>query len=197
MAARPRRIRFRSEQTINEWSEGDIRMLLMARAAASGVVHQFEDLVVDAAQSDAALVRSSESYVRLIWDYADGCPEVACHFWLRSLVYVADDRVRVRLFSAPNGTRLERLPEEARFVYAALVTHDALSAEHVARVLRVERVARGSDAATRARRGPARSRPRHGPVPRECSLVPGGRALPAKAQRDLRSPPWTPPKSSN
>lgn len=138
MAARPRRIRFRSEQTIGEWSEGDIRMLLMARAAASGVVHQFEDLVVDAAQSDAALVRSSESYVRLIWDYADGCPEVACHFWLRSLVYVSDDRVRVRLFSAPNGTRLERLPEEARFVYAALITHDALSAEHVARILRVD-----------------------------------------------------------
>lgn len=139
-AARPRRVRFRSEQFIREWSEQDIRMLLMARAAASGVVHQFDDLLADSNESDntTALARSSEAYTRLIWDYADGCPAVACHFWLRSLAYVADDRVRVRLFSSPRGERLDRAPPEVRFAYAALATHDRLSATQLARVLRMD-----------------------------------------------------------
>ncbi len=139
-AARPRRVRFRSEQYIRPWSEQEIRMLLMARAAASGVVHQFDDLLADAneATSTTALARSSEAYTRLIWDYADGCPAVACHFWLHSLAYVSDERVRVRLFSSPNGERLDRVPPDVRFAYAAIVTHERLSAAQLARVLRIE-----------------------------------------------------------
>lgn len=139
-AARPRRVRFRSEQFLRPWSEHDIRLLLMARAAVSGVVHQFDDLLADAneANSTTALARSSEAYTRLIWDYADGCPAVACHFWLRSLAFVSDERVRVRLFSSPSSERLDVVPTDVRFAYAAIMSHERLSAAQLARVLRID-----------------------------------------------------------
>ncbi len=138
-SAWPKRLHFRSEQFLAAWSEGQIRDLLMARAAAAGVIHEFEDLTTsqDMATSGGELVRASEAYVRLIWDYADGCPLVAVHFWVRSLAPAGDKMVRVRLFKAPEAGRLERVPQEVRFLYAALAMHENLSVGEAARVLRV------------------------------------------------------------
>lgn len=129
---------FRAEQALDRWSEDEIGQLLMARAVASGIVHEFEDLVfdADAADSGDALARASEAYVRLIWDYADGLPLLAVHFWLRSLVPGPKGEVNVRLFKAPEQERLRRIPEKALFLYAALALHENLSVREAAEVLR-------------------------------------------------------------
>ncbi len=45
------------------------------------------------------IVRTSRGYFRMLWDFTDGNPRLATHFWLRSLV--PDDeknRVRVHLW---------------------------------------------------------------------------------------------------
>lgn len=135
-AARPHRLRVRTEQRLEPWPEEAIAKMLMARAAASGIVHQFEDLVVDAEhQRPDALARASQSYTRLIWDYADGNPMVAAHFWLRSLVPITGSRVRVRLFRAPDEELLARLPDDWTFMLAALAQHETLDADDASRVL--------------------------------------------------------------
>ena len=135
-AARPRRMWFRQVQSLKPWSEQEITQLVMARAAASGVVHLFEDLVDDRGASASELAETSEGYTRLIWDSADGCPVVALSYWLQSLVPVDQDHVRVRLFKRPKVGRLEQLPPEALFMYAAIALHESLSEGEVARVLR-------------------------------------------------------------
>lgn len=136
LSHRPTRIRFRAEQILDDWPEDKLRELLMMRAGASGVSHEFEDLVV-AGESDraTALLEASEGYTRLIWDYSDGCPRVALRFWLHSLVPIGPDTVRVRLFKQPDEGSFSNIPEEALFVYAAVANHGALTCEQAAQIV--------------------------------------------------------------
>lgn len=136
-AARPRSVQFRAEQELLRWSEDDIAQLLMLRAAASGYEHQFDDLVGRSGReiTTESLTEASHAYTRLIWDYADGSPRLAAHFWLRSVVPVGNKKVRVRLFREPETDRLEGIPDDALFLYAAISLHDKLSVVNAARVL--------------------------------------------------------------
>ena len=136
LSHRPTRIRFRAEQVLANWPEDKLRQLLMMRAGASGVSHEFEDLVVAGeADKEAALQEASEGYTRLIWDYSDGCPRVALRFWLHSLVPTGPHRVRVRLFREPDESVLSNMPEESIFIYAAVANHGALSASETAQIV--------------------------------------------------------------
>jgi hypothetical protein len=82
------------------------------------------------------VIRTSERYRRLLWDYADGNPRIALHFWLRSLAPDGPQHVRLRLFAAPSADDLEGLQEEARFVLGAVVLHQSLTVPEAARVSR-------------------------------------------------------------
>ncbi len=138
-ATRPDAPKCRHEYRLRPWSEDEIAHLLMARAAASGIAHHFEDLVVDdeSAPSEAVLARTSAAYTRLIWDYADGCPMVAVHFWLRSLIPLSSTRVRVRLFRAPDESILQKLPNSWVFMLGAIAQHETLSPQEAGTVLGV------------------------------------------------------------
>ncbi len=136
-AVRPDLAVFRDEQVLTPWSEEAIRALLRTRTTESGVDLTFEDLVVDRMEgvsAEARFLRTEEGYSRLLWDYADGNPRIALHFWLRSLVPDSETRARVRLFRAPGTQQLERIPEEGLFVLAAVVTHENLSHEEAVAV---------------------------------------------------------------
>lgn len=136
VAARPQRLPFDHEVELGRWSEEEIRSLLMARAASSGCVHEFDDLVVDGDVREGAAARSGEAYIRLLWDNADGSPRVALHLWLESLVPVGERRVRVRLFRSPDTRVLNQERSDFLWMYSALVQHDGLSPQDAARVLR-------------------------------------------------------------
>lgn len=142
-AARAGRFSFRRRIDLPPWSEEEIRWLLMARAAASGVVHDFGDLVSDATNEEA-IARSGESFARLIWDASDGSPRVALYEWSRSLMPLHAERVRVRLYRGPDPTPLSALTEETWRLVAAIVQHDGLTRESAARVLREDEAAIGS-----------------------------------------------------
>jgi len=136
-AVRPDLAVFRDHQVLTPWSEEAIRELIRTRTTASGVNLTFEDLVVERMEgvsAEARFLRTEEGYTRLLWDYADGNPRIALHFWLRSLGPDSDTRARVRLFRAPVTQRLERTAEEGLFVLAAIVTHENLSGEEAALV---------------------------------------------------------------
>lgn len=124
--------------TLEEWSEEEISALIDQRMALAGVTPVYDDLVIDRVEGtafDREVIRSGERFRRLLWDYADGNPRVALHFWLRSLSPDGHGRVRVHLFDAPTADDLEHLQELTRFILAALVLHDDLTAEEVAAAL--------------------------------------------------------------
>ncbi|WP_437667560.1 AAA family ATPase [Sorangium sp. So ce1182] len=135
---------FRTIVRLAPWSEQRLAELLAARTRASGYSVSYEDLVMDNDESvDRAQreLRTERDFARLLWDYAQGCPRVALHFWQRSLL--VDDargerRLRVRLFRTPDEDELESLSEVERFVLASVVWHDSLTTDEAARSLGVD-----------------------------------------------------------
>jgi hypothetical protein len=129
-AVRPELAVFRHRQELPPWSEEGIRELIRARTAASGVDLTYEDLVfeeMEGVSAQARLLQTEEGYTRLLWDYSDGNPRVALHYWLQSLVSESERRARVRLFIAPAAEELEAGGTEGLFVLAAIVMHENLT----------------------------------------------------------------------
>jgi hypothetical protein len=142
VAVRPDAAVFRGSAHLSAWSEERIRELIRARCVASGARFNFADLVVDGVEgvsTQARLIESEEGYTRLLWDYSDGNPRAALHFFLRSLNAERGDRVRVRMFRAPEVDRLEAGGFNGLFVLAAVVTHESISFDHLVEVTRLER----------------------------------------------------------
>jgi len=134
-AIRPDIAVYRAIHLLPAWNESLIHDLIRARMAASGTEPTYEDLVVDRMEGlsiDTRLLESEEGYIRLLWDYSDGNPAVALHFWLRSLVQESPERVRVRLFRSPPPEALENGRDEGRFILAAVVVHGGLTAADAA-----------------------------------------------------------------
>jgi hypothetical protein len=130
---------FRRTLALDPWDEESIGELIYKRMTAAGFTASYQDLIVrrvDGTTFFHEVIRTSERYRRLLWDYADGNPRIALHFWLRSLVPDGPQHVRVRLFEAPSADDLEGLQEEARFILGAVVLHQSLTVPEAARVLR-------------------------------------------------------------
>jgi hypothetical protein len=141
-AVRPDAAVFRGSAQLAAWSEERIRELIRTRCTASGVQFNFADLVVDGLEgvsTQARLIESEEGYTRLLWDYSDGNPRAALHFFLRSLDPDRGNRVRVRLFRAPDVARLEAGGFNGLFVLAAVVTHESIGLDHLVEVTRIDR----------------------------------------------------------
>jgi len=130
---------FRREIALRGWSEDLISELIRTRSKASGVAFNYADVAVDRLEgvtSRARLVESADGYLRLLWDYSDGNPRVALHFFVRSLDPDRGDRLRVRLFRAPDPALVEAGGEAGLFVLAAIVTHESISIGDLAQVTR-------------------------------------------------------------
>jgi len=124
------------------WSEDQIRELTMNRTRQAGVEPSFEDLVVprqfDDRDYDEA-ERTQVGYFRILWDTSAGNPEVAMHFWLRSL-HAADDGVpHVRLFVEPSTRDLERVSFNALFVLRAILQMEWAASEQLISCTRLGR----------------------------------------------------------
>jgi hypothetical protein len=142
-AVRPDATVFRTRLHLGGWSDEHIGALIAARSAASGVRFNYADLVVDSMEGVSVrsrLIESQEGYTRLLWDYSDGNPRAALHFFLHSLDPERADRVRVRLFKAPEVQVLEDGGFDGLFVLAAIVVHESISLDHLVEVTRFDRV---------------------------------------------------------
>ena len=111
---------------LRPWREGSIAFMLRRRSALAGVEPSFERLVTEPLDDDEIeraeqLARVEQNYYRLLWDYSEGNPAVALHFWRASLVQDDAGRVHVQLFPAPDTAALETLPDPALFVLRAVV----------------------------------------------------------------------------
>jgi hypothetical protein len=134
---------FRTRCHLEGWSDGQIAELIRTRCAASGLRFNYADLVVDRLEGvsmRSSVVETEEGYTRLLWDYSDGNPRAALHFFLRSLDPDTGAGVRVRLFKAPDVELLEDGGQDGLFVLAAIVTHESISLDDLIKVTRFDRV---------------------------------------------------------
>jgi hypothetical protein len=131
---------------LKPWSEPQICALLDTRIAQAGFTVDYEKLfsepglpkpvIVHGQIAHDELERSADRYHRLVWDYADGNPRIALHFFRLSLVFVRDKHVDVRLFSMPQVDDLEPFETSTWFTLACLVQHENLTVEEAVRSLR-------------------------------------------------------------
>lgn len=132
---------FRHLALLDRWSERDVAALIDRRMAAAGRAVTFEDLMDDPEQvfeREEELARTRERYLRLLWDYAEGIPDLVLHFWARSLVDPGDgSALRVRLFEVPKPDELEDLSDPARFALLAVVLHTRLALDDAPAVLQL------------------------------------------------------------
>ena len=128
-AARQSQNLFLERVELQALSAERIAEIIEKRMEAVGLTASFRELVVDklagAALEDEVL-RTEEEYLRLLWDYSQGNPRIAMHFWVRSLV-PTDAGLSVRLFRAPELDALEELHERSRFLLAAIAVHENLT----------------------------------------------------------------------
>jgi hypothetical protein len=125
---------FRDRIILDSWPEEKIAAAVHHRMEALEMRASFRDLVVgplEGSELESAVLRTEGEYLRLLWDYAQGNPRVALHFWLHSLA-PQDGELRVRLFQAPDIDSLEELHEQSRFLLAAVVVHENINEEEAA-----------------------------------------------------------------
>ena len=126
---------------IPPWTDEELRRMILTRMRRAKYRTNFTDLLVtrlEGMNSSTQIIRTSQGYFRLLWDFTNGNPRVASHFWLCSLV--PDEkkrRVRVHLFASPRMQELEQLPDDMAFVLAALVEHENITPDELATVSNV------------------------------------------------------------
>ena len=129
---------FRRVVRVRPWSERQIRRLIMRRMHRALYRTSFSDLVVAQVNQDEfrnELGRTSKGYFRVLWDYTQGNPLLAAHYWLDSLVPHREHRlVQVHLFAEPSIERLEALDDDILFTLTAITEHENLSPAEVALV---------------------------------------------------------------
>lgn len=133
---------FRHVFILEGWTDLTLGELIEKRMAICGVEATYDRMMAaegaGRGQPDAAneLDRTRQRFLRLLWDYTDGVPRVAMHYWLRSLVQGHNDSVSVGLFDIPSSDNLEKLQEQARFMLHAVASHENMTLEEARRVLR-------------------------------------------------------------
>lgn len=130
-AVRNRLSPFRWVQVLDGWSPQDIQSLISKRVEASGVRFDYQDLRLGGGPGKALFITSAEliaeDYAMLLWDYTNGNPHLALHFFLRSLTpNDVQGVVKVRLFKPPDGEDLSAKDKVAPLL-AALVVHGTLT----------------------------------------------------------------------
>ena len=125
------------------WSDQRIGELIESRMALAGYTADYDSLLttdalapnpapISVSEADAYAERIADRYHRLVWDYADGNPRLALHFFRLSLRWVGERRTEVQLFPMPPMTALEGFASRTHYVLACLVQHENLTATEAA-----------------------------------------------------------------
>jgi hypothetical protein len=124
---------------LKAWSEDGIVRMLESRSTAAGVKARFDELMTDLPEDadeidrEELRERTRLNYYRLLWDYANGNPGVALHFWRGSLRDDGQGGEVVRLFHGPSTSDLERLPDSTVFVLRSVIQLEWASPEDIVR----------------------------------------------------------------
>ncbi len=143
---------FRTSLDIKPLSPARLADWLGSNTRAAGFDFDFDNLVAGAvlgADPARSLDRVKTAFWRRLSDTSEGNPQIALRYWLESLNHpthpeleIAEEPAHsaltpldVALYSPPFPEIIDGLSDTALFVLAAIVIHDGLSVEHLARTL--------------------------------------------------------------
>jgi hypothetical protein len=123
------------------WSEEDLAELVQSRAKAAGVELDYRDLVLprqlDAGEHENAVERNRYGYARILWELADGNPEVALRLFANSLRAHPDGRLFLRLPQPIFSSALTEAIVETLLVLRVLVQCDIADLDDITKSLRI------------------------------------------------------------
>jgi type II secretory pathway predicted ATPase ExeA len=156
--ARGERVFFDEVHALPRWSEQAIAELIRSRSELAKLRPSFDEIVIprrldmsaEAIERPTLQQRAEFGFYRILWDYAQGNPAVALHFWRESLWFrqspieigegvdaentdeekpdAADtDALVVRLFSEPRAVDLDAVGPTMHFVLRAVVQLETAS----------------------------------------------------------------------
>lgn len=132
--SRAGRVFFDQVLRLPAWTEAELGELVGQRCLACAISPDFSHVAVPSRFDDEELEddeRTRRGIMRLLWDYSDGNPLVALHFWGESLRQAEEGRVEVRLFQTPESATIDRLGVEIQFVLRALIQLDVATPRQV------------------------------------------------------------------
>jgi hypothetical protein len=122
---------FRNALPVPPMSDTDIQQLILARHQRTGFSLSY-DAIIRATQSPDAyggMAQIETQFFRLLWGQSKGNPRAAIVLWRSALQAAGGKRLRVGIPRHKPIKGLERVGDDALFVYAAILRHENLTAE--------------------------------------------------------------------
>jgi len=119
----------RRKIVLGSWAEEKLTALLDHRLERTGLTVSYADLMAFEGREEDKASRDrlgKQTYMNLLADFSGGNPQIALHFFLRSLEVDGDRALKTRPFSAPAEDTLLSTGMEALFLLAALMRHCTL-----------------------------------------------------------------------
>jgi len=139
--ARGERALFHGVVPLPAWSEESLGMLLQSRAKSCGLELDYGRIVLprqlDAGEHDSAADRNRFGYARILWELADGNPEVAMRLFAGSLRRTQDGRIVVRLPQATFSVALNEASIETLLALRVMMQCEIATTDDLVRSLRI------------------------------------------------------------
>lgn len=139
--ARADRALFQRVFELPRWSEEELGELIDARSRALDIEPDYRRLVLpsqlDAGEHDSLAERNRFGYARILWELADGNPEVAMRLFAQSLRRLADGGVVARLPQPIFSTALNESGVETLLVLRVVVRCGVATRDDIVRSLRI------------------------------------------------------------
>ncbi len=131
----------RATTDLPPWTEEQVADFVDARADAIGLEPDYERLVLprqfDAGEYDDDEVRNRFGYARILWELADGNPEVSLYLFAESLRRLPDGEVILRLPQLSSPWSLVNAHSDAMLVLRVLLQCDLASADDITKSLQM------------------------------------------------------------
>ena len=128
---------------VPRWNETQLGEFLRNRSQLAGIAPSFEGLEVPRQATDdddlSEGERCEQGYYRILWDYVDGNPAAALHWWRASVFRDQHRREVVRLFAPPRAAELEDMPASVYFVLRAIVQLDGATTKELVAATQLSR----------------------------------------------------------
>ncbi len=114
---------FAAIHKIPEWSEAEIKTLILAQHEISGYTLNFDE-IIEAAKGESdydSITYIEDKFFRLLREESKGNPAVAKDLWLGCLSYMGNNKLKVSIPKDRIDTMI--LPESFYFVLACIVRH--------------------------------------------------------------------------
>jgi hypothetical protein len=147
-AASGARVMMNEVITLPSWTEEQIAELLELRASRADLKPEFRHLALSRQLDDGGYEgiedRRRHGFFRVVWDMADGNPEVAAQLFAQSLMLDQRGQVRVCLPKPPLADGVHKAGLTVRLVLRVMVQTELATVDHLVDSLRLSRAEVGN-----------------------------------------------------